>query len=688
MTRSQLSTWLLSAVCLAAVGCTAGKNPAPNSSPRSPDEILLRRAAILRAQDRRVVDEGLLAALNDPLPEVRALAARALGRIGDRQQTATLQRALNDDHGSVRSDALFALALLGGDSALAAVESTLADPDLRVRAYAATSLGLLNSAASGENLLQLLGDEEPLVVTAACYAVAQFDNPEFAVDRVIELSARGEETVQSACVYALSRLAADPDRLGFRSRSRARRRLQELATSRSSFVRAQVARGLSVPVAEGEEQALAPLIEDSNPLVRVAAVRAYSFLGAPLDPYLLKTIEDDDERVVLATVIGMSRIKGDDVFERLVDLIVFDERPWIREAATTGLRSVNPSRAASAANGLSKDERWEIRLAAAGLVLGQTDEKSLEIARRLVADPDLRVRLAAIPALAGSSQPLVEMLGDFLQSDDPQVHTAVARAVGWRLSAPDLGPERREEAFGILVQRWVTAGNPTVEGELLDAAVMAGASEPVREYLLRALDASEYRVRLKAIGALGRLFDEDHSDAAGAASERPLEDYVEILRWTAKPKAAVVIVERAGFIPGRFSLRLHTEAAPMTSWNFARMVEEGLYTGRRFARVFPGFITQHGDPDAVDRPGLGRALLSEPSADWFHRGTLAMVAPAPGLSGPEWFYTLSAQPHLLGRYTPFAGIVQNFNGVASLVLPGDYVISIRIYDGDGTEPIR
>ena len=46
-----------------------------------------------------------------------------------------------------------------------------------------------------------------------------------------------------------------------------------------------------------EEIAAAIESMDAGPRERdVAAVRAYSFLGAPLDPYLLKTIEDDDER--------------------------------------------------------------------------------------------------------------------------------------------------------------------------------------------------------------------------------------------------------------------------------------------------------------------------------------------------------------------------------------------------------
>jgi cyclophilin family peptidyl-prolyl cis-trans isomerase len=384
----------------------------------------------------------------------------------------------------------------------------------------------------------------------------------------------------------------------------------------------------------------------------------------------------------------MSRIKSDAVYELLVDLIVFDERQWLREVATTVLRSVNQTRAASSANGLSKDPRWEIRRASAGLLLGQSDEPSVEIARRLANDADQRVRLAAIPALAGAPQPLSEVLGDLLDADDPRLQVAVARALAWRLSLPEIDAEQRDEAFALLDARWAVSADASVQGELLDAAARAGAVEPVREFLARALDVSDRRVRLKAIGHLKELFGEDRSDAAGGPSERPLEDYVEILRWASEPKAAVVTVEREGFIPGRFTIRLHTDSAPLTSWTFAQMVDEGLFTGRRFSRVLPGFIAQHRDPDAVDRPGVGHAALSEPSADWFREGTLAMVTPAPGLAGPEWFYTLKPQPQLLARYTPFANAVQNLTGVAARVLPGDYVISIEIYDGDGTEPLR
>ena len=56
-------------------------------------------------------------------------------------------------------------------------------------------------------------------------------------------------------------------------------------------------------------------------------------------------------------------------------------------------------------------------------------------------------------------------------------------------------------------------------------------------------------------------------------------------------------------------------------------------------------------------------------------------------SSVEWFITLAHQPRLAGAGTAFGRVVQNFHGVTSLILPGDRVVSIRIYEGDGSEKI-
>ena len=77
---------------------------------------------------------------------------------------------------------------------------------------------------------------------------------------------------------------------------------------------------------------------------------------------------------------------------------------------------------------------------------------------------------------------------------------------------------------------------------------------------------------------------------------------------------------------------------------------------------------------------------AEPVFSLFGPGTVAAVGPRAGLLG-EWLVTLSARPNYLGRYAPFGHVVQNLQGVAAYVLPIDRVVSVRVYEGNGREPL-
>ena len=56
-------------------------------------------------------------------------------------------------------------------------------------------------------------------------------------------------------------------------------------------------------------------------------------------------------------------------------------------------------------------------------------------------------------------------------------------------------------------------------------------------------------------------------------------------------------------------------------------------------------------------------------------------------SGRRFVVALSEQPEAEGRRTVFGQIVRNFDGVTNLLLPGDRIDSIEIYEGDGTESL-
>ena len=94
-----------------------------------------------------------------------------------------------------------------------------------------------------------------------------------------------------------------------------------------------------------------------------------------------------------------------------------------------------------------------------------------------------------------------------------------------------------------------------------------------------------------------------------------------------------------------------------------------------------------GDPSGDGVGGPRGTIRDEPGATPFPAGTVAMVRPERDSAGGRWFVALSAVPQFEGRYTAFGNVVQNLPGVAALVLPGDRVVSVRIYEGDGSEPL-
>ena len=73
----------------------------------------------------------LLAVLNDPLPSIRAAAARALGWPGNREAVAALRDRIesSDETAAVRAEALESLGRIGDDSSRPVVLAAIRDPD-------------------------------------------------------------------------------------------------------------------------------------------------------------------------------------------------------------------------------------------------------------------------------------------------------------------------------------------------------------------------------------------------------------------------------------------------------------------------------------------------------------------------------------------------------------------------------
>jgi cyclophilin family peptidyl-prolyl cis-trans isomerase/HEAT repeat protein len=682
---------LIVLICLMAMACASGREAEllPSAvEPVQEEDLLQRRAEILMAEDRRIVDDRLLSALESANSDLRAVAVRALGRIGDPTTRAAIEERLRDRDPAVRAAAALALGMIGDKGSLPALISRADDPAATVRRRVAESLGLLADQSAVETILRLLGDEDPDVVAAACYSIPRFQRADFAVPPLmILLRERGRE-VGKAALRALAWLASDQMSLSFENRLIVRRFLVDQTGSELAAIRKLAAAGLAMPSEAQEAEVLGALLRDPDPLVRVNAVRGLCFPGAPLEPFVSEALKDTDDRVVLAAVQGLGRMRGPEMIEALAEVIVHDTRLWLRREAVLMLRQVGPRRAAEVANGLSRDERVAIREASARLLYDRREPLAIEIAKRLFADGNARVRIAAIPALAGADERLSVLLGEHVTASDPRTRVAVADAAGRRLADGDRDEDDHADALDILGSLWNRSVEPfdfDLQIAVMDAAAGAGGLAGTRALLEEGLRSPAQQVRLRAIEAMRELFDEDRSESIGAASNLPIEDYLAILRWAEKPWAARIDVRRPGITAGSFTIRLDTEAAPMAAWNFARLAERGFFNGQIFHRVVPGYFAQSGDPWGDGSGGPGYTIRDEVTASRFEPGTLGMTSPGRDGAGSGWFISVVTQPRLGDSHTAFGMVVQNFAGVVPMLLPGDRIASVTIYSGDGSE---
>jgi HEAT repeat protein len=146
------------------------KFPALSATPRlaelseHPQADIRRHSLDMLAEINDEVSIGILEErlLNDSSVEVRAAAARGLGRAGDRKVIPLLERSLQDEP-VVRSAATFSLGESGDDSVVPTLLALLNDPVPKVRYHALSGLGKLKATNAVKPIQGMLEDPDEMV---------------------------------------------------------------------------------------------------------------------------------------------------------------------------------------------------------------------------------------------------------------------------------------------------------------------------------------------------------------------------------------------------------------------------------------------------------------------------------------------------------------------------------------------
>jgi len=420
----------------------------------------------------------LITTLDDPDPEVSAVAALALGQIGDRRAVTPLMGvlqsfgtpAVSDSRtrvpGHVRAQAsVWALSRLGDPRAVRAIIALTGMPDRRnemieklafqadcwhymcgimliVCGDAIDRIGL----AAAPELVRLLSDADSRIREYAAHYLARFGDP-WPWHRRIESedALRRRESLQPAIAKRVADLAGP--------------KLIELLQDENADVRRTAAAALgSLHVAS----AAGPLIrslKDEDPWVRVAAIHALGRIGDP---------------VALGPLARLMRTPG----------------PEQMDCAERAIAAIGGPRAFTLLSAALNDGRVERRVAAIRAlgVVGTPEAADLLIA-------------ALDDSYSSARNEAIEVLGRFKGP-------AAARAVAPLIAIlHDEEVEREEEPLGARIRIPRDLRSRKTERILAIRSLGELADSRATEVLLDALKDPDWQTRGEALQALGRIKD-------------------------------------------------------------------------------------------------------------------------------------------------------------------------------------
>lgn len=130
---------------------------------------------------------------------------------------------------------------------------------------------------------------------------------------------------------------------------------------------------------------------------------------------------------------------------------------------------------------------------------------------------------------------------------------------------------------------------------------------------------------------------------------------------------------------GVITIRLFVDKSPGSVANFITLASDKYYNGKVIHRVAPNFVVQGGCPRGDGWGSEAYSIRSEFSPRRYKTGSIGMASAGKDTEGTQWFITHSPTPHLEGRYSLFAEVVQGMDIVHKIEV-GDTIRSVEIID--------
>jgi len=387
--------------------------------------------------------DALRPTLDDVAGPVRAVAARACGRLGLTELgPRLLEMAAEDPHEYAQVCAAAGLGRAGNDTMaekLHEIATTAVSPNVRLAACRALAGPAVGDIAL---LIVALRAPEPEVRQAAAKDLGEIGNQQ-AIEPLIDTLGDAVAWVRAAARTSLEQLGWQP--VGIKAEGAAGYRrwltLREIGGDGDNAVDQgalliealthalpEVRRGALEALGDRGEAACAkailPLLDDVEQMVRREAGLTLQALKA-----LPKSGHASAAALVALGRMSDAVALGKDAVPSLLRALA-EHGPEDREAVVSALAGTADKGAITAVVGALADDVAAVRAAAVVSYADSAGEKGVDKLAALIADSDDRVRATCATTLAGLGKKGVEALKTALAEGDGDVRVAVIRAIG------------------------------------------------------------------------------------------------------------------------------------------------------------------------------------------------------------------------------------------------------------------
>ncbi|NVO32662.1 peptidylprolyl isomerase [Hymenobacter lapidiphilus] len=616
--------------------------------------------------------------------------------------------------------ALRRIATLQDERRTAALLPYLGHTEARYRQAAAEALASVQDKAATPGLLLLLQeDDEPRVRQLAAYALGQTADSTAETGLYQQLPHETDATARRYVLEALGRctsraglaaltrlppaLAADTAALsgqawglyraglrGLTSEAAVARLVQLLAAPNPTSARLAAANALArtrgLNLAPYATALLTTARQDRHYAVRAGAAQALAKAAtAPTVPAALAALarRDPDYRVRLSALRAMSAPMYAPVKEAAWAALTDENAQVALAAAEFFLAHAANEPGPTLLEKAQALSQWRVRATLLAAALRQPGDGRAAIRRavqeRYTAATDAYEKGYLLKAL-GEDPAAFDFVREatFAPSRSLVVGTYGMEALVAQRRLPDF-PAARQPDFALVLRQAVLGG---------DVAQLGLAAEAIRDPKLNLrpllpnpdflLDARAKLVLprdLEALQSLQQTVDflrgvKPTPVPVAQAASHPIPWDV-VMALPAAPRAVVRTSK------GNVVLRLLVNEAPGSVASFVQLIRQGFYDGKNFHRVVPNFVAQGGCPRGDGWGSTDYNLRSEFADLHYGEGAVGLASAGKDTESCQWFITHAPTPHLDGRYTIFAQVVEGMDVVSRLEI-GDRIDKVEL----------